>query len=132
VNEFAFDAKATGAIEVASPTPAIRWRVHAGNGAAIERSADGGETWTTQFTPAGAVIFTAGASPSPAVCWLVGRGGVVFVSRDGLTWQRIMFPEPVDLKAVSASGDRNATVVTADNRTFVTADGGQSWQVRKN
>jgi photosystem II stability/assembly factor-like uncharacterized protein len=33
----------------------------------------------------------------------------------------------VDLRSITASDGDNATVITADGRTFVTTDGGQSW-----
>ena len=70
---------------------------------------------------------TAGSSPSPGVCWVVGRGGVVRRSTNGQTWQRIAFPEMTDLSGVRASDARSATVSTADGRTFTTSDGGMTW-----
>jgi hypothetical protein len=70
---------------------------------------------------------TAGSSPVPSVCWVVGRGGVVRLSTDGQTWQRIPFPEMTDLSGVQSSDARSATVSTADGRSFRTADGGMTW-----
>ena len=70
---------------------------------------------------------TAGAAPSPTVCWIVGRRGTVLLSIDGLQWRRLAFPESVDLVAVQASDASAATVTTADNRRFRTADSGQTW-----
>ena len=70
---------------------------------------------------------TAGAAPEPTVCWVVGRAGTVLVTTDGRTWQPVAFPEPVDLVAVQARDGRAATVITADGRTFRTADGGRTW-----
>ena len=83
-----------------------------------------GATWTT--TPA-SVELTAGSAPSTNVCWVVGRGGAVFRSIDGRTWQRIAFPEMTDLSAVRATDDRTASVATADGRSFTTSDGGLTW-----
>lgn len=70
---------------------------------------------------------TAGSSPSPDVCWVVGGGGAVRRSTNGQTWQRIPFPEMTDLSAVQASDARSARVTTADGRSFRTSDGGMTW-----
>jgi hypothetical protein len=40
----------------------------------------------------------------------------------------VAFPAETDLVSVSATNDRTATVVSADGRTFITSDGGQSWR----
>jgi hypothetical protein len=102
-----------------------RWRIAADG--AVQRSTDGGLTWQTQATGAD-VTLTAGASPSSTVCWLVGPGGVVLVTTDGRSWERLAFPEVVDLVSIRASDDRTATVTTIDGRRFTTADRGQSWE----
>ena len=73
---------------------------------------------------------TAGSAPSADVCWIVGRAGSMFRSTDRQTWQRVTFPEAVDLSGVTATDARTATVVTADGRTFATADGGMTWTQR--
>src|SRR5262245_28546793 len=73
---------------------------------------------------------TAGSSPSTAVCWIVGRAGTVLRSTDQRTWQRLTFPLTVDLTSVSATDAQSASVVTADGRTFSTADGGVTWTQR--
>lgn len=70
---------------------------------------------------------TAGSSPMPNVCWVVGRGGIVRRSTNGQTWQAIAFPDMTDLSAIQAADARAATVTTADGRTFRTLDGGISW-----
>jgi hypothetical protein len=115
-------------LELASSDASVRWRILAGR--VVQHSGDKGTTWATQFTPADDVSLTAGASPSPSVCWLVGRAGIILRTTDGKTWQRVPFPEPVDLAAVAASDARTATVSTVDGRTFATADG-QSWILQK-
>jgi len=96
-------------------------------GTSVERSTDGGVTWQPQSTGA-AVRLTAGVAPSPTTCWLVGAGGVVLVSQDGQKWQRVAFPEAVDLTAIRAIDGSNATVTAADGRAFSTTDGGRSWR----
>jgi hypothetical protein len=125
-------------VDVMSPEPAYRWRLVAP--ATIQRSTDGGATWTAQSTrapgfgllqrtdsPQPAVILTAGAAPARDICWIVGRGGVVMLSTDGTSWQRRPFPEPVNLTAVRATDARTAVVTTQDGRQFSTADGGATW-----
>jgi hypothetical protein len=113
------------ATEIASPDRNVRWRIVAVN--RVERSIDGGTTWQVQPTGTTAAI-TAGVAPSPTICWLVGRGGLVLVSTNGQTWQRVPFPEVVDLISIRAPDGANATVTAADGRSFATTDGGQTWR----
>ena len=109
---------------VVSSNPSTRFRLLPDG--AVQRSADAGSTWRTE--PTGATErLTAGASPSPSVCWLVGSAGTVLLSTDGRSWRRITFPEIVDLRSVAATDQETATVTTADGRAFVTTDGGQTW-----
>lgn len=112
------------AIEIVSPDPSIRWRI--GAKGVVERSTNGGSSWVAQSTGVAADL-TAGASPSPQVCWLVGRAGTVLLTSDGLRWQRVRLPETVDLTAVQASDARTATITAADGRRFSTDDGGATW-----
>ncbi|HYM21919.1 MAG TPA: YCF48-related protein [Vicinamibacterales bacterium] len=120
---------------VTSPDRAVQWRIANNNPVAgllrtrttVEHSTDGGLTWHEQPVEEGTAV-TAGSAPSPNVCWLVGRRGTVMRTIDGTTWTRVAFPETVDLVAVRAADDKNATVTTADGRTFATADGGSTWK----
>lgn len=109
---------------IVSSNPATRFRLLRGGG--VQRSADAGATWRTEVTGATETL-TAGVSPSPSVCWLIGPGGSVVLSTSGSLWRRLAFPEAVDLRAISATDGENATVTTADGRVFVTADGGRTW-----
>ena len=118
---FALDAIGT---VIVSSNPASRWRIV--QGGAVQRSADAGATWQTQNTGV-SVTMSAGASPSPSVCWLVGPGGIALLSTDGRSWKRVAFPEAVQLVAVRATDDQAATVTTADGREFITEDGGRTW-----
>jgi hypothetical protein len=111
--------------EVASADNLHRWRPF-GTGI-VEYSADGGQTWRQVLTGIDAEI-TTGSSPSPIVCWLVGRGGVVLLAIDGITFNRLPFPERVDLTAVTATDARIALVTTIDGRHFRTDDSGRTWR----
>ena len=83
------------------------------------------------LTPPGVTTpLNAGSSPSPNVCWIVGRLGVVLLTTDGRTWRGITFPVMTDLSSVTATDARNATVVTADGHAFTTVDGGMTWTAK--
>jgi Photosynthesis system II assembly factor YCF48 len=118
---FSFGAPET---VIVSSNPASRWRIL--QGGTVQRSSDGGATWQMQNTGVSQTL-SAGASPSPSVCWLVGPGGMVLLSTDGRSWKRVAFPEAVPLAAVRATDAETATVTTADGREFTTADGGRTW-----
>jgi photosystem II stability/assembly factor-like uncharacterized protein len=111
-------------IEITSPDPSVRWRIRAA--ASVEHTTNGGTTWEAVPTGVDAGL-TAGASPSPLVCWLIGRAGTMLLSTDGRTWRRVPFPEMTDLATVRASDAQTATVTTTDGRTFRTTDGGRTW-----
>ena len=110
-------------LEIRAPDPATRWRVTA---ALVERSIDAGSTWTAVPTGVSAEIL-AGAAPSALTCWLAGRGGVVLLTTDGTTWQRVTAPDTTDLSAIRATDARNATVTTVNGQEFTTTDGGRTW-----
>ena len=130
---FATDAS----IEIQSPDPSYRWRILSPG--AIERSTDGGTTWSIVDSLRAAAradgtatnVLTAGSAPSRDVCWIVGRAGIVLLSTTGATWQRRPFPESVDLSGVRASSATNAVVTAADGRRFVTIDAGATWNLVK-
>jgi putative zinc finger protein len=130
-------AETVAGIEIQSSDPSYRWRIISPSG--IQRSTDGGTTWSTVDPLRAATradgtttsVLTAGSSPSRDVCWIVGRGGTVLLSTNGATWQRRPFPESVDLTAVRASSATNALVTAADGRRFVTVDAGATWNLVK-
>ena len=114
----------TPEVVVVSSNPATRFRLLRGGG--VQRSADAGATWRVEVTGA-AETLTAGSSPSPSVCWLVGPSGTIVLSTDGRSWRRLAFPEAVDLRSVDATDSDSATVTTSDGRAFITDDGGRTW-----
>jgi photosystem II stability/assembly factor-like uncharacterized protein len=116
--------KQVAGLEVTSPDAARRWRVTEGS---VERSTDGGATWSAVF-PLGGNRVTTGASPSPTVCWLVGPAGFIIVTLDGTTFTRVTPPANVDIVSVAALDGQTATVTTADGRVFRTSDAGLTWR----
>jgi len=116
--------RASSPLVIPSSTANTRWRVIS---YVVQRSTDGGTTWEDTQPTGVSVAATAGASPSPQVCWLVGPRGLVLLSTDGRSWKRLVFPETVDLTSVLAMDDKSATVTDATGRTFSTSDGGATW-----
>jgi photosystem II stability/assembly factor-like uncharacterized protein len=117
-------AEVAALLDVASPDRQFAWRVRPTG--VVERTTDGGATWTAQETLPHFAI-QAGRSPAPDVVWLVGNDGLVLVSTDGRTWQRRSVGQPVSLVAVSPVDGVTATVTAADGRKFVTHDAGVTW-----
>ena len=111
-------------LTIASPDPAVRWRVTSPG--RVEHTIDGGVTWTPQDV-GDVVIIRAGRSVSTDVAWLVGHDGVVLVTSDGRTWQRRNIGEAIALVDVVPTDARSATVTAADGRKFTTRDGGATW-----
>jgi len=73
---------------------------------------------------------TTGVAPSSSVCWIVGRRGAVFLTTDGTRFMRLPFSETIDLVSVAATGDRIATITSADGRSWQTTDSGATWTRR--
>jgi photosynthesis system II assembly factor YCF48-like protein len=109
---------------IISTDPRHRWLIAADG--IVLHSIDGGSTWETQQTGA-SITLTAGASPSPSICWLVGPGGLVLLSTDSHSWRTLPFQEKVDLVSVRATDDKTATVTAAGGRSFSTTDRGVTW-----
>ena len=133
---------AQGPVEIVSPEPTFRWRLVPP--ATIQRSSDGGVTWTSPSNRAPGLSFlggtqkttaptltsltlNAGSAPARDICWIVGSDGIVLLSADGVSWHRRPFTEPVNLTAVRATDAKAAVVTTEDGQQFSTADGGATW-----
>lgn len=120
-----FAARAVAApLEIVAPGGAARWRIV--NDQQIERTTSAGVDWTPVEIDSPDVL-TSGAALSPSVCWIVGRRGAVYVTTDGVRFERLPFPEVADLVAVTALDDRTATVSTADGKSWRTVDQGRTW-----
>jgi hypothetical protein len=109
---------------IVSPVPSYRWRITGGR--QVDRSSTGGEQWQRVAIPDSERL-TAGHSPSASIAWLVGPAGTIYVTTDGTRFEKVPFIEPIDLVAVAATDDRQATVTTADGRVFRTMDRGVTW-----
>jgi hypothetical protein len=109
---------------IKTPDPAVLWRI-VGEGL-VERSNNSGETWDGQ-SPYPNANFMAGVAPTTKICWLVGRDGMIVLTRDGKHWRKVEAPVSIDLVGVTAK-DASAAVVTAvDGRKFATTNGGKKW-----
>jgi hypothetical protein len=112
-------------IEIPTLDPALGWRIV---GDRIERSNDGGKTWTLMIQNRGEQI-VAGSAPSNSVCWFVGGAGRVLLTVNaGATFVDVSLAEPLDLASVAATDARNAMVFSVIGRRFRTDDGGRTWR----
>jgi len=96
----------------------------------VERSIDGGATWRLEHLKTHAPIVALSASAGK-ICWLVGRGGIILLTKNGRSWKKISPPEEIDLIGVTAPDERSATVTAIDGRKFTTSDAGKTWQLLK-
>lgn len=119
----AFQQSSANGATFRSRSTAPHWRIA---GTAFERSFDDGLTWTAVATGVDGE-WTALSSPSPNICWVVGRRGVVLRTVDGQNFLRVAFPETTDLSAVQANDAQTAIVTEQGGRSFATADGGATW-----
>src|ERR1700722_3812900 len=109
---------------ILSPDPQVLWRLSSGH--YVERSADAGATWRTQWTSPTAQV-VAGSAPSTGVCWLVGKSGIVLLTTDANKWHTITPPVDADFTSVVATDASSATISATDGRGFQTSDGGKHW-----
>jgi hypothetical protein len=110
-------------IEIHSPDPARRWRIR---GTVVERSVTGGSSWQPAVIPSGATV-TAGTSPSPNVCWLVGPNGTVLRTTDGSRFETVTISGAGALISIQAADANQATATASNGTTFTTTDGGRNW-----
>lgn len=110
--------------------PNVKWRIS--EGAFVELSTNAGATWEGQEVAARGSLLD-GSAPAAKTCWLVGRGGLVFLTRNagskkGTAWKKLSPPVPADLVSVSAKNGSSAVVTAADGRQFSTDDAGKDWK----
>ncbi len=121
------ERRSTGNI-INTPNPNVVWHISASG--AVELSKDGGATWQKQqlrsFEANPQV--TAGYAPTAKICWLVGRDGVILLTRDASHWVPIPPPTTTDFVSVTAKDNFSVTVTAADGRKFSTNDAGDHWK----
>jgi len=117
--------RAAGGLLVVAGDGSARWRRM---GAAIEFAPRADAAATRVTLPVAADVIVAGSAPAGTVCWLVGRGGTVLVTTDGVRFVRVATPAVSDLGAIVATDARTAIVTAADGRRFRTVDQGATWQ----
>jgi len=100
--------------------PLVRWSIGGESRGVLQRSDDGGATWTI-VSLAGEVSFRAVTSTGDDV-WVGGSAGALFHSGDqGAHWQRISFGSTGTIVAIKAGASGEAEVTTDD---------GRAWQVK--
>jgi hypothetical protein len=109
-----------------SPDGSVRWEF--GRQGMIERFVVSAMTAT--HVPGVTSDLLAGSAPSSSICWIVGRGGTVLRTTDGIHWVKIDAPTLSDLVSVSAQGADAAIVTDQNSRRYATSDGGQTWQAQ--
>ena len=109
--------------------------------AVIDRSADGGASWTAQRVPvADPTDLDVLACPDRAHCMAVGSaddngplvGAVLTTDDGGRAWRAVAAPaDAVDLSAVACTTGSDCMVMATDGSSYwsaVTTDGGSVWQ----
>jgi hypothetical protein len=109
---------------IQTPDPKVMWRIAGGN--FVERTEDGGASWRGQVADPDALL-TSGSAPSPKICWLVGKSGMILVTKDTTHWKKIPPPVPADFVSVEAKNGSSATVVATDGQKFSTDNDGKKW-----
>jgi hypothetical protein len=109
------------------PGGTVEWRLRAPS--IIERSVDGGLTWTPQPSATSAELL-AGAAPSEVVCWIVGRSGTILRTTDGGGhWSKVVSPFAGDIGGITADDAMHAVIsgLSPIPARFATNDGGVTW-----
>jgi len=115
-------------VVIRTPDPLTLWRLEPAG--SIQRSTDGGHTWTPQASGI-TLTLLAGSAPTPLVCWAVGRRGAILRTIDGSTWEVVAAPTSLDLVSVIARDGASATIAASDGQAWATTDGARTWQHRQ-
>jgi hypothetical protein len=107
-----------------SSNPDVRVRVV---DAGIERTQDGGGTWTLERSRPVHTVLT-GVCPSAEICWLGGNAGLVLRREPSGRWLDVSLGDAAAVSRLDAADADRATATLADGRRFSTADGGRSWR----
>jgi len=115
---------------IVAPSGMVLWRLH-GNGV-VERSIDGGITWTRQNT-GGKFELLSGSAPGDNMCWVVGGGGTILRTVDGGGhWSKLASPVTGEISGIRAMDALHATLLDTNGQvSFKTSDGGLTWAQAK-
>lgn len=116
--------KRSGSTIIQTPDPKVLWRIAGGN--FVERTENGGGSWSGQVADPDAQL-TTGSAPTTKICWLVGKSGVILVTKDATHWKRIPPPVPADFVAIDAKNASAAVVTASDGQKFSTGNEGKKW-----
>lgn len=108
-----------------APDGSVRWRI---NNQFVVRYDNNSAIGTALYRLKDEETITAGAAPNGSTLWLVGKSGVVLVSLDGMSFNRVDLPERVDIVRIVTAGSQSLTVMTSDGRQFRTNDFGGTWR----
>jgi hypothetical protein len=120
-------------IQAAGDSIMSRWTLSS-DGTLLLRSFDDGKTWQSVLV-ADRVVFRALSALGPEV-WIGGSAGALYHSSDsGQHWQKV---EPsaggrvlvADILALEFTDPQHGKLTTANHQIWITADAGQSWQLR--
>jgi photosystem II stability/assembly factor-like uncharacterized protein len=120
-------------IETAGASIMPRWTLSA-DGTLLLRSFDNGGTWQS-IPVASSMVFRALCALGPEV-WVGGSAGALYHSSDsGQHWQKV---EPAaggrilvaDIVALEFTDPQHGKLTTANHEIWITADAGQSWQLK--
>jgi Photosynthesis system II assembly factor YCF48/Putative zinc-finger len=109
---------------IQTPDPKVLWRIAGGN--FVERTEDGGATWHGQVADPDAEL-SYGSAPTTKICWLVGKSGMILLTKDTTHWKKISPPVPADFVSIEAKNGSSATVTAADGQKFSTDNEGKKW-----
>jgi Putative zinc-finger len=95
----------------------------------IDRSIDGGQSWTNELGALTDRILVS-LCPTATACWLGADNGAVFVRGTDGQWVRRVVPAPASaVQQIVALDNQHATVELSDGRRYLTANGGLTWTV---
>jgi photosystem II stability/assembly factor-like uncharacterized protein len=104
----------------------VGWAV--GEAGAIQRTIDGGDTWTTQESPTRKLLYDV-AAIDVNTAWAVGAGGTVLRTVDGgRNWDEQSSGVAQTLRAVHFAGPQLGWAVGSKGAIISTANGGARWR----
>jgi hypothetical protein len=110
--------------QVLTTNPDIVWR---NRGPIVERSTNGGGTWTVEYTAPQPLA--GGSAAAPDVVWFFARGGLILRGVQG-KWTQSSAPAGVTVASLRATTATRATIRAVDGRVLDTSDGGLGWTAR--